>query len=161
MKKNVYICSDEMKERKKAIDWLWFAFLEFQILCLLALGSSGCKKNEPYNPWGKDTPTLEVVGNVVYDSTEVVLKFMPGPLGGDTYLVHYIKSEFDFKARDVVSFQICGLGGENIYIPAKYIKVSEVHKGSFVMLVTDVTSGGEGGAYELIAEYEAVPWRPE
>lgn len=148
-----------MAMKRKISDWVWLAFLVLQLLGLSLLGSPGCQREEPYNPWGDDTTfSLEVEGGIVYDSAEVVLVFRHG--GGDTFLIHKIESEFDFETGDVTSFQIVSLKGEcRFRIPAEYIKVKEAHKGTFVILLTDI-SKGRRGAYRLEAQYDAVPWRP-
>lgn len=148
-----------MAMKRKINDWLWLAFLVLQMLGLSLLGSPGCQREEPYDPWGDDTSfSLEVEGGLVYDGTEVNLIFRHG--GGDTFLIHNIESEFDFETGDVTSFQITSLAGAYRFrIPAEYIKVKDAHRGTFVILLTDI-SKGRRGAYKLEAQYDAVPYRP-
>ncbi len=156
-----------MAMKRKISDWLWLAFLVLQMLGLSLLGSPGCQREEPYNPWGDElSPTFEVEGGVVYDSTEVVLVLT---INNDeinnsdvtnTLLVHYIKSEFEFETSDVTPFQTGARVQRRFYVPAKFIKVKEVHRGSFEIAFTDITKGHKGGAYKLEAVYDAVPWRP-
>lgn len=147
--------------KRKIRDWLWLAFLVLQMLGLSLLGSPGCQREEPYDPWGSElSPTFEVEGGVVYDSTEVVLVLTIDNDELNTLLVHYIKSEFDFETSEVTTFQTGARGQRKFYIPAKYIKVEAAHRGSFEIGFTDITKGHKGGAYELKAAYDAVPWRP-